>query len=133
MPDEQDEQVHEAYQYNKLHRGRGEPFLTEFQKEDEALIQHLEDQKVECVCVCVCVCGLSLFLSLSFSVSRFLSLFQSFSHPLDSLLHLVCEGAQCTTCFTGTKIQILTLRTPRRGACGGLLSLLALLVQNYKY
>ena len=81
MPDEQDEQVHEAYQYNKLHRGRGEPFLTEFQKEDEALIQHLEDQKVECVCVCVCVCVWSLSLSVSLffclSISLSLSIFLS--------------------------------------------------------
>ncbi len=68
----QDEQVHEAYEYNKLHRGRGEPFLTEFQKEDEALVQHLEDQKVECVCACMR--GLSLSLSLVFSLSLVLSL-----------------------------------------------------------
>ena len=80
MPDEQDEQVHEAYQYNKLHRGRGEPFLTEFQKEDEALIQHLEDQKVQCVCVCVW--SLSLSVSLFFSLPDFsLSLFLFLSPP----------------------------------------------------
>jgi hypothetical protein len=43
-----------------------------------------------CVCVSARVWSPSLSISLFFSLSRFLSLFSSFSHPLDPLLHPSC-------------------------------------------
>mmetsp|Transcript_93879 Transcript_93879/g.137097 ORF Transcript_93879/g.137097 Transcript_93879/m.137097 type:complete len:372 (+) Transcript_93879:25-1140(+) len=37
-----DEQVHEAYEYAKTHRGKGRPFLTAFEEENEELISKYE-------------------------------------------------------------------------------------------
>ena len=38
-------QVHESYEFAKSHRGRGKPFLTEYQQENEDFIKEKEEPK----------------------------------------------------------------------------------------